>query len=140
MSPSPNRARLRVDTAGKWRLYSPTVPDGMQIIGTVTRGAETGALARVTATGLYVMLNAGAVKMLDQRKVASALNPKRVGGARPGAGRKATDGARGMKRVNVCLDHATIAILRAHGNGQLSAGIRCAAAGLRVSPDPLAGP
>ena len=46
------------------------------------------------------------------------------GGAGRGQGIKASDGATGLKRVNVTLDPATIEILRDAGDGQLSLGIR----------------
>lgn len=45
------------------------------MLGTVTRGiGDTGALARVDATGQYVQLNAGALRTLPQRAVAAALS------------------------------------------------------------------
>lgn len=43
------------------------------MLGTVQRGDEIGALARAKATGALVMMRAGAVSMLDQRKAQSAL-------------------------------------------------------------------
>ena len=46
------------------------------------------------------------------------------GGPRKGAGRKTTDGAKDMQRVNVSLDTKTIAKARKLGDGNLSAGIR----------------
>ena len=67
-----NRARLIVTPGGPWRLYQHTVPPGMQMLGTVQRGMEIGALAR-TQAGLLVQLNAGAVRALDQRKAEAAL-------------------------------------------------------------------
>jgi len=69
-----NRGRLAVDVHGKWRLYTNTLPSGATALGTVTRsGYDTGALVRIEATGLYVQVNAGVVRMLDQRKAKSAL-------------------------------------------------------------------
>ena len=44
----------------------------MQMLGTVQRGLEIGALAR-TQAGLLVQVNAGAVRALDQRKVEAAM-------------------------------------------------------------------
>ena len=44
-----NRARLIVTPGGPWRLYQHTVPPGMQMLGTVQRGMEIGALARTQA-------------------------------------------------------------------------------------------
>ena len=46
----------------------------MQMLGTVQRGMEVGALAR-TKAGLLVQVNAGAVRLLDQRKANAALSP-----------------------------------------------------------------
>ena len=67
-----NRARLIVTPGGPWRLYQHTVPPGMQMLGTVQRGLEIGALAR-TQAGHLVQVNAGAVRLLDQRKAEAAL-------------------------------------------------------------------
>ena len=67
-----NRARLIVTPGGPWRLYQHTVPPGMQMLGTVQRGMEIGALAR-TQAGLLAQINAGAVRALDQRKAEAAL-------------------------------------------------------------------
>ena len=58
-----NRGRLAVDLGGNWRIYTNTLPAGATSIGTVTRnGFETGALVRIESTGLYVQVNAGAVR------------------------------------------------------------------------------
>ena len=70
-----NRGRLVVETGDRWRLYTHVLP-GMQMLGTVQRGAEAGALAR-TQAGALVQINAGAVRMLDQRKAAAALEAAR---------------------------------------------------------------
>lgn len=67
------RARITVDQFGPWRLYQAHVPPGWVILGTVQCGMEIGALGRNKETGRYAQLNAGAVKSLDQRKVAAAL-------------------------------------------------------------------
>ena len=67
-----NRSRIIVTVGGPWRLYQHTVPPGMQMLGTVQRGLEIGALAR-TQAGLLVQVNAGAVRMLDQRKAEAAV-------------------------------------------------------------------
>ena len=67
-----NRARIIVTLGGPWRLYQHQPPPGMQMLGTVQRGLEIGALAR-TKAGLLVQLNAGAVRALDQRKAEAAL-------------------------------------------------------------------
>ena len=49
------------------------------------------------------------------------------GGPGRGQGVKAVDGVTSLKRVNVTLDDASIATLRALGDGELSLGIRRAA-------------
>ena len=67
-----NRARIIVTLGGPWRLYQHQPPPGMQMLGTVQRGMEVGALAR-TQAGLLVQVNAGAVRALDQRKVEAAM-------------------------------------------------------------------
>ena len=67
-----NRARLIVTVNGPWRLYQHQPPPGMQMLGTVQRGMEIGALAR-TQAGLLVQVNAGAIRALDQRKALAAL-------------------------------------------------------------------
>ena len=68
-----NRAKLVVTTGGPWRLYQLNVPPGWEMLGTVQRGYEIGALARNQESGALVMMRAGAVSMLDQRKAAAAL-------------------------------------------------------------------
>lgn len=67
-----NRSRLIVTVNGPWRLYQHQPPTGMQMLGTVQRGMEIGALAR-TQAGLLVQVNAGAIRALDQRKALAAL-------------------------------------------------------------------
>lgn len=67
-----NRARLTVDPLGPWRLYQRAVPAGWEIMGTVQRDLEIGALAR-SRTGQLAQLNGGVVRSLDQRKAEAAL-------------------------------------------------------------------
>jgi len=66
-----NRGRLTVTIDGPWRLYTHPLA-GWDMLGTVQRGLEIGALAKSPA-GLYAQINAGAVRSLDQRKVLAAL-------------------------------------------------------------------
>ena len=109
-----NRGRLAVDTNGNWRLYTNTIPANSTPLGTVTRDEfDTGALVRIEATGVYVQVNAGAVRSLDGRKVAAALGT---------AGRPAE--MTGGKKVNTYLDAESIAIAMRLGNGNVSEGIR----------------
>ena len=67
------RGRVSVLAGGPWKLYQRHAPDGWDMLGTVQRGLEIGALARNRETGEYAQMNAGAVRALDQRKVAAAL-------------------------------------------------------------------
>ena len=69
-----NRGRLAINTGGNWQLYTNTLPAGSEGIGTISRGEiDVGALVRITATGLYVQINAGVIRALDQRKVDAAI-------------------------------------------------------------------
>ena len=67
-----NRDRLTITPGGPWRLYQHTVPPGWEMLGTVQRGMEIGALGQ-SAVGVLAMLNAGSVSVLDQRKARAAL-------------------------------------------------------------------
>lgn len=64
---------------GPWRLYQHAVPPGWDMLGTVQRGDEIGALARNKVTGNLVMMRAGAVSVLDQRKALAALQAAQDG-------------------------------------------------------------
>lgn len=108
-----NRSRLTITPGGPWRLYQHVAPPGWDMLGTVQRGDEIGALARNRATGILVMMRAGAVSMLDQSKAAAALGM---------AGRPSE--MEGGKRVNVYLDAESLAIAAKLGNGNVSDGIR----------------
>jgi hypothetical protein len=63
-----------VTPGGPWRLYQHAALPGWDMLGTVQRGDEIGALARNKATGNLVMMRAGAVSMLDQSKAQAALD------------------------------------------------------------------
>jgi hypothetical protein len=109
-----NRGRLAVDTNGNWRLYTNTIPENSTPIGVVTRDeSDTGALVRIEETGIYVQVNAGAIRSLDGRKVAAALGT---------AGRPSE--MSGGKKVNTYLDAESISIAARLGNGNVSEGIR----------------
>ena len=131
-----NRGRLVVDLGGKWRLYTNTLPANSRALGTVTGDiGNTGALVLIEATGIYVQVNAGAVGTLPQTKIAAALAEVRTGQGGPGRGQgvKAADGAQGLKRRNISIDDASADILRQFGGGDLSLGIRRAAAHFKNS-------
>lgn len=55
------------------------------------------------------------------------------GGAGRGQGVKAADGATGLKRRTISIDDASAEILRQFGDGELSLGIRRAAAHIKSS-------
>lgn len=65
--------RLSVDLAGDWRACTDAVPRACEVLGTVTIGHETGALAKLNATGCYVRVTEGKVAVLDQARVKTAL-------------------------------------------------------------------
>ena len=126
-----NRGRLTVNLSGKWRLYTNTIPANSRALGTITRDiGDTGALVLIEPTGIYVQINAGVVRALPQTKVAAVLGEVRTGQGGPGRGQgvKAADGAQGVKRRNISIDDASVDVLRQFGDGDLSLGIRRAAA------------
>ena len=129
------RGRLTVDPGGNWRWYTNIIPAGSQCLGTVTAASgETGALI-FTASGVYARLNAGALVSLPQAKVQSAVDAQRAsthGGPGRGQGIKAADGATGLKRRNISIDDASADTLRQFGDGDLSLGIRRAAAHIKA--------
>ncbi|MDC2861085.1 hypothetical protein [Delftia sp. DT-2] len=75
MSP---RGRLIVTPGGPWRLYQHIELPGWEMLGTVQRGGDVGALARNTLSGQLCMLRGGAASTLDQRKVLAALQTARA--------------------------------------------------------------
>jgi hypothetical protein len=69
-----------IDTGGAWRRYHPMeVPKGWRMLGTIhcENDATTGALGR-SPTGVYALIDAGMVRVLDQRAVAAALTRIRL--------------------------------------------------------------
>lgn len=70
------RGRLTVTIDGPWRLYTHPLP-GWRMLGTVQRGMEIGALAQ-SSGGALAQINAGAVRSLDQRKAAAAVEAARA--------------------------------------------------------------
>lgn len=62
-----------VDVSRDWRIYANPI-DGYEMLGVVREGKwDIGALARDRATGLYVLINGGTIKALDQAQAATAL-------------------------------------------------------------------
>ncbi len=68
-----SRSRLTVTPGGPWRLYQHIQLPGWEMLGTVQRDHEIGALARNLRTGQLVMLRGGAASTLDQRKAAASM-------------------------------------------------------------------
>ena len=72
--------RYTIDPNGAWRHYHPRpVPAGWRMLGTVRCQTDDsiGALGRSPA-GLFAQINAGGVRLLDQRAVADALRSVRL--------------------------------------------------------------
>jgi hypothetical protein len=63
----------RIDPGGDWRACTPTLPRGCAVLGTVTVGPDTGALARLAGSGNYVRVSDGRLHALNQRQVDTAL-------------------------------------------------------------------
>lgn len=80
------------------------------------QSADEGLIDHATALGLAIALKST------------------HGGAGRGQGLKAADGATGLKRRNISIDDASADILRTYGDGDLSLGIRRAAAHIKPSP------
>jgi hypothetical protein len=71
-------ASFVVDVQRDWRIYANPM-DGFEMLGVVREGKwDIGALARDTTTGLYVLINGGTIKPLDQAQVRIALARTRV--------------------------------------------------------------
>jgi hypothetical protein len=66
-----NRGRYTVQLGGPWRLYTHALP-GWRMLGTIQRNMEIGALA-LSQCGVYTQVNAGAVRALNQNKIATAI-------------------------------------------------------------------
>lgn len=132
------RGRLTVTLGGNWRIWSNTIPAGSLALGTVSRDgsfSDSGVLVQIKSTGLYAQINAGVLRTLPQAKVAAAIDAARSGshgGPGRGQGVKAADGATGLKRRNISIDDASADTLRQFGDGDLSLGIRRAAAHIKA--------
>lgn len=62
-----------VDVNRDWRIYANPI-DGYEMLGVVREGKwDVGALARDHASQLYVLINGGTIKALDQAQVVAAL-------------------------------------------------------------------
>lgn len=105
-------------SATAWQQYAQTPPPDAEMLGVVTIGGVTGALARIKrADGYYryVMASNDAQHPLDGRTVAAALGH---------AGRKKLGSA--MQSVQVNLSTEDVAFCRSLSGGNLSAGVRMA--------------
>lgn len=58
--------RLGVDPAGDWKACTTTLPKGCTVLGTVSIGADTGALVRLASSRNYVKVTQGRIDMLNQ--------------------------------------------------------------------------
>jgi hypothetical protein len=67
-----NRGRYTVQIDGPWRLYTRICPTGWEMLGTIQRGMEIGALAK-SPVGVYAQINASAIRTLDQSKIKAIL-------------------------------------------------------------------
>lgn len=80
-------------------------------------------------SALELSADEGLISHEEARGLSIALSGR--GGPGRGQGRKPADGATGIKRRNVSIDDASAEILRKLGDGDLSLGIRLAAARIR---------
>jgi hypothetical protein len=65
--------RVTVDPSGDWRACTDMLPKGCTVMGTVSMGANTGALVQLVDSGNLVMVRAGVIGMLNQRQVRQLL-------------------------------------------------------------------
>lgn len=71
---SENRGRVAIDPNGNWQIYTQTIPQGAEALGTVSRNnGDTGALV-LLRSGQYVQINNGSMRTLNQRKVKAGLD------------------------------------------------------------------
>lgn len=71
---SENRSQYVITVPGPWNLYTHKL-QGWEMLGSVQRGVEIGALGKSPA-GIYAQINAGAIQQLEQRKVIAAFQSK----------------------------------------------------------------
>ena len=67
-----NRGQYTVTFGASWKLYTVKALPGWEMLGTIQRDHEIGALGKSPA-GLYAQINAGVIRSLDQRKVKAAI-------------------------------------------------------------------
>ena len=81
---STNSSRLRITLGPTWQLFVPSAGPDTELLGTVSRGAQVGALARL-ADGRYVQVNGDWTTPLNGARVEHAMRSARVlaGGFRP---------------------------------------------------------
>lgn len=126
--PSPARSgtdifdEMKVDTAGDWTGFITSLPDGMEVLGTIRlKDSQEGALLHSKTMGYY-LTNRNTSLRLDGYKVSSLLG---IMGRDP----KVKKG----ERKNVYLDAATIEKATLLGKGNFSEGIRLAVAYMPLS-------
>jgi hypothetical protein len=65
---------ITIDPDGNWQVYSQALPNGVEVLGTITRrGYDTGALVRFKTSGNYAQVNAGIVRSVPAFKVLQSL-------------------------------------------------------------------
>ncbi|MBI2382465.1 MAG: hypothetical protein HYV18_00125 [Gammaproteobacteria bacterium] len=65
--------RMQISVGYGWHRFQPRPPGEGVVIGTVCDGVHDGALVFLRRSGVYVMMNHGQVRGLDQEMVSSAL-------------------------------------------------------------------
>lgn len=124
--------KMLIDLQGNYKTYTKILPVGATVIGTVsTDGQDPGALVQFADTGKYAQVNQNHVRDIDQTLAAIAhceamTRPAYVKNNRP-IGRPALNLADPMRPRVINLNQTTVDILKAIGNGNLSAGVRIAA-------------
>jgi hypothetical protein len=70
-------SRLHITLGRTWQQFVPNPEPGTELLGTLSRGAQVGALARL-ADGRYVQINGDWVTPLNSARIEHALRSARV--------------------------------------------------------------
>jgi hypothetical protein len=70
-------SRLRITLGRSWQQFVPNPEPGTELLGTLSRGAQVGALARL-ADGRYVQINGDWVTPLNSARIEHALRSARL--------------------------------------------------------------
>ncbi|WP_148715061.1 hypothetical protein [Chitinolyticbacter meiyuanensis] len=116
----PNRKprKFTVNPQGRWQDFCPTMPDGLEPLGTVTGpDGKTSALAIMRRSGTYAQVYFGVIRRLPTVALEAAMPPEMTAAlGKPEKG----------KRRCLILDDKTWAIATTLGGGSPTAGIRVA--------------